>query len=138
MTIEIDTIVKRAEELLQQTPVADQSQPLNASDGELFNQVLNEQCLAVGKRFPAMPNRGRWPNRVGICMERDAQYVTREDGRSGTDRDPIKNYANKLTLTPKDGTLTLKIEQIEALDGQTKLSSISVTGEERTVKFTPV
>lgn len=138
MIIEVDTIVKRAEELWQQTPTTDQPQPLNASDGELFNQVLNEQRLTVGKRFPAMPIRGRWPNGVGICMERDAQYVIREDGRSGTDRDSIEYYVNRLILISKERGFSLKIEQTENLDGKTRLSFINVTREERTVTFTPV
>lgn len=111
---------------------------LGKDNGKDWNDFLTGQLATIGKRFRAMPISGRWPIRNNFGSLLLGRQAHQEDGDIWTDRNPIANYVNTLTLTPKEGLLTLKIEQIEALDGQTKLSSIKITSAQQTVTFTPV
>lgn len=145
---DIRTIVQQVEQLWQQGSTTQDPQPLlNESDNQLFSRVLTEQRQALERRFPAMPNRGRWqvytvhtgPDRLGINIVR---IPLKEDGSLGTERDPIASFTNKLTGGLTNRHLYFEIVQEEMLDGSTRLGGVEITrytdNQAQTAKFTPV
>lgn len=141
----LDIILNQAEELFGQfiqlgsiagiPNLSHLSPKLGKDDSQDFNDFLTMQCTAIEKKFRAMPISGRWPlaNKSGsLLLERKAHQ---EDGDIWTDRNPVANYTNRLTITSKNGQFSLGIEQNEDLDGQRKLSSVTITKNKEALTF---